>query len=166
MRRAPDPGLLLTQSVPVFSSRHSEMSGAIQFALLTSEGETPTMAKKKVFISFDFDNDLVLKELIVGQETLSDSPFEVVDTSLKEAGPMKTWKARARAAVQRSDLVIVMLGARTATAPGVLKEVAMALEAGVPIAQIIGNKGTNPTPVPNAGRVYAWDWENLAKLFG
>jgi hypothetical protein len=142
------------------------MSGAIQIYLLTPEGETPVMAKKKVFISFDFDNDLILKELIVGQEKQPDSPFEVVDTSLKEAGPMKTWKDRARAAVQRSDLVIVMLGARTATASGVLKEVAMAREAGVPIAQIIGKKGTNPAPVPNAGRVYAWDWDNLTKLFG
>ena len=124
------------------------------------------MAKKKVFISFDFDNDLVLKELIVGQEKLADSPFEVVDTSLKEAAPMKSWEDKARAAVQRSDLVIVMLGAKTATASGVLKEVAFAREAGVLIAQIIGNKGTNPTPVPNAGRVYAWDWDNLATLFG
>ena len=141
------------------------MSGAIQFKLLTPEGETPVMAKKKVFISFDFDNDRVLKELIVGQERLPDSPFEVVDTSLKEAAPMKMWEDRARAAVQRSDLVIVMLGARTATALGVLKEVAMARETGVPIAQIVGHEGTNPTPVPNAGRVYAWDWDNLTKLF-
>jgi hypothetical protein len=124
------------------------------------------MAKKKVFISFDFDHDLELKELIVGQEKLTDSPFEVVDTSLKEAAPLKTWEVKARAAVQRSDLVIVMLGAKTATASGVLKEVAIAREAGVPIAQIIGNKGTNPTPVPNAGRVYEWDWDNLTKLFG
>ena len=123
------------------------------------------MAKKKVFISFDFENDRALKELMVGQEKLPDSPFEVIDTSLKEAVPTKTWEDRARAAVQRSDLVIVMLGARTATAPGVLKEVAMALEAGVPTAQIVGHKDTNPTPVPNAGRVYAWDWDNLAELF-
>ena len=123
------------------------------------------MTKKKVFISFDFDNDLDLKELIVGQEKLPDSPFEVVDTSLKEAAPTKTWEDKARAAVRRSDLVIVMLGTKTATASGVLKEVAIAREAGVPIAQIIGNKGTNPTPVPNAGRVYAWDWDNLAELF-
>lgn len=141
------------------------MGGAIHFELLTPEREIPVMAKKKVFISFDFDNDRGLKERIVGQEKLPDSPFAVVDTSLKEAAPVKMWEDRARAAVQRSDLVIVMLGARTATAPGVLKEVAMAREAGVPVAQIIGNKGADPTPVPNAGRVYAWDWDNLKKLF-
>ena len=25
------------------------------------------MAKKKVFVSFDFDNDMILKEFIIGQ---------------------------------------------------------------------------------------------------
>jgi hypothetical protein len=123
------------------------------------------MAKKKVFVSFDFDNDLLLKDRLIGQEKLADAVFEVVDTSLKEAAPSKSWEDKARAAVQRSDLLIVMLGARTAAAPGVLKEVAMALEAGVPMAQIIGHDGANPAPVPNAGRVYVWDWANLTKLF-
>jgi hypothetical protein len=123
------------------------------------------MAKKKVFVSFDFDNDRALKELLVRQEMLADSPFEVVDTSLKEAAPLKMWEDKARTAVQRSDLLIVMLGMKTATASGVLKEVAMAVAAGVPTAQIIGDKGTNPAPVPNAGPVYEWDWDSLTNLF-
>ena len=49
------------------------------------------MAKKKVFVSFDFDNDKKLKDFIVGQSRLPDSPFEIIDTSLKEAAPMKTY---------------------------------------------------------------------------
>jgi len=55
------------------------------------------MAKKRVFVSFDFDNDKVLKDFIIGQSRLADSPFEVIDTSLKEAAPMKTWEDKARA---------------------------------------------------------------------
>ena len=55
------------------------------------------MAKKRVFISFDFDNDKKLKEFIVGQSRLPDSPFEIIDTSLKEAAPMKTWEDKASA---------------------------------------------------------------------
>jgi len=35
------------------------------------------MAKKRVFISFDFDNDKVLKDFIVGQSKRPDSPFEI-----------------------------------------------------------------------------------------
>ena len=33
------------------------------------------MAKTKVFVSFDFDNDKALKEFIVGQAKNSDSPI-------------------------------------------------------------------------------------------
>src|SRR5579863_5370395 len=89
------------------------------------KGES-SMAKKKVFVSFDFDNDKVLKDFIVGQAAHPDSPFEVIDTSLKEAQPMRTWEEKARAAISRSDLVIVMVGPQTFQAPGVLKEVDMA----------------------------------------
>ncbi len=124
------------------------------------------MAKKKAFISFDFDNDKTLKEFIIGQARLADSPFEVVDTSLKEAAPMKTWEDKARAAIKRSDIVVVMVGPSTYKAPGVLKEVQMARDEEIPIVQVIGYKDGNYTAVPNAGRLYAWNWENLKKLLG
>ena len=42
------------------------------------------MAKKRVFVSFDFDNDKTLKDFIVGQARLPDSSFEVAAHSLKE----------------------------------------------------------------------------------
>ena len=124
------------------------------------------MAKKRVFVSFDFDNDKVLKDFIIGQSKLTDSPFEVIDTSLKEAAPMKTWEDKARVAIKRSDIVIVMVGPSTHKAPGVLKEVAMARDEEIPIVQVIGYKDGNYTAVPNAGRLYAWNWDNLKKLLG
>jgi len=124
------------------------------------------MAKKKVFISFDFDNDKTLKEFIVGQARLSDSPFEIIDTSLKEAAPMKTWEDKARASIKRSDIVLVMVGPQTYWAPGVLKEVGMARQEMKPVVQIIGYKDGDYTPVPNAGRLYSWNWGNLKKLIG
>jgi len=54
------------------------------------------MAKKRVFISFDFDNDKTLKDFIIGQAKNEDSPFEVSDYSLKEAAPEKDWLASRR----------------------------------------------------------------------
>lgn len=122
------------------------------------------MTKTRVFVSFDFDNDRVLKDFILGQAKLPDSPFDVVDHSLKEAAPEKDWERKAKAAIERSEIVLVMVGARTHKAHGVLKEVAMAREAGVKIVQIIGYKTGDYTPVPNAGRLYAWSWDNLKKL--
>lgn len=120
--------------------------------------------KKRVFISFDFDNDRVLKDFIIGQSKNEDSPFEVIDHSLKEAAPERDWEKKAAAAIGRSEIVLVMVGEKTYKASGVLKEVAMARKAGVKVVQIIGRRDGNYTAVPDAGRLYAWSWENLKNL--
>lgn len=123
------------------------------------------MAKTKVFVSFDFDNDQFLRDAIIGQAKNEDSPFEVSDYSLKEEAPEKEWEARARAAISRSDVFVVMLGPKTVDAPGVLKEVAMAQELDKKRFQVIGySNGSEDWAVPGGGRTYAWTWENLKKL--
>ena len=123
------------------------------------------MGKKKVFVSYDFDNDKTLKDFIIGQAKLPDSPFEVIDFSLKEAAPEKTWLHKARTAISRAEVFIVMLGSKTRNAPGVLKEVKIANELKKEKFQVIGYKdGSETWAVPNAGRVYRWNWENLKKL--
>ena len=128
------------------------------------------MVKKKVFVSFDFDRDVTLRDFIVGQAKNADSPFSISDYSLKESKPEKDWEAKAHAAIARSDVFIVMLGSRTRFASGVKKEVAMAnrLLASGHIQnrfQIIGYRdGSTDWRVPNAGIVYRWNWSNLKKL--
>lgn len=122
------------------------------------------MSKKRVFVSFDFDNDKVLKDFVIGQARLPDSPFDVVDNSLKEAAPMTTWDEKARSGIKRSEIVLVMVGPNTYRAPGVLKEIRIAHEESVKVVQIIGYKDGDYTPVPNAGPLYKWNWENLKKI--
>ncbi len=120
--------------------------------------------KKRVFVSFDFDNDRTLKDFIIGQSRMPDSPFEVIDHSLKEAAPERDWETKARTAIARSEIVLVMVGPNTHRASGVLKEVRMARDLQKPIVQIIGYRDGNYTQIPNAGRLYRWNWENLKKL--
>lgn len=146
----PGPGLLIGAAAGIIGNH------------LLKEAEMAR--KKRVFVSFDFDNDRVLKEFLIGQSRLPDSPFEIIDCSLKEAAPMKTWEDKARRAIKGSDLVIVIVGDRTFKAPGVLKEVAMAREEDIRIIQMIGRKDADYRAVPDAGRLYAWSWENLKKL--
>ena len=122
------------------------------------------MDRKRVFVSFDFDNDRVLKEFIIGQSRLPDSPFEIIDFSLKEAQPMKTWEDKARAAIKRSEIVLVMVVPKTYQASGVLKEVKIAREEGIRIVQIIGYTTGTYKPVDNAGYLYRWNWDTLKKL--
>lgn len=123
------------------------------------------MAKKKVFVSFDFDNDKTLKEFIIGQAQNPDSPFEVSDHSLKEAKPEKDWLDHAKRAIGRADVFVIMLGSKTKNASGVLKELNAAIEKNKPKFQIIGYKnGSSDWAVPNGGRTYSWNWENLKNL--
>jgi hypothetical protein len=123
------------------------------------------MAKTKVFVSFDFDNNKTLYDFIIGQAKLSDSPFEVSDHSLKEAAPERDWELKARAAINRADKFIVMLGSTTRSAPGVKKEIAMAKDLGKTRFQIIGYRdGSRDWAVPDAGVTYSWNWDNLKKL--
>lgn len=120
--------------------------------------------KKKVFVSFDFENDRVLKDFIIGQSKNPDSPFEVTDVSLKEAAPEKDWEEKAKAKIKLADIVLVMVGPSTHKASGVLKEVKMANELKKKIIQLIGYKDGNYTRVEGAGILYSWNWENLKKL--
>ena len=123
------------------------------------------MAKTKIFVSFDFDNDRALRDLIVGQARLPDSPFEVADNSLKEASREAAWERKAQTAISRADKFVVMLGPRTRFAPGVKKEVLMALMLRKPRFQVIGYRdGSRNWAVPGGGRVYRWNWENLKAL--
>ncbi len=123
------------------------------------------MAKTKVFVSFDFDNDLDLKTLMVGQAILPDSPFEISDYSLKEAKPEADWLAHARTAIARSDVFMIVLGSKTRSAPGVLKELAIANAKGKKRFQIIGRpNGGAHWAVQGGGNTYKWTWENLKKL--
>ena len=123
------------------------------------------MNKTRVFVSFDFDNDKNLKDFIIGQSKLSDSPFEAMDWSMKEAAPEKNWELEAEKKIKRVDVVLVVVGEQTHKAPGVLKEVNMARENNKKIVQIIGYKDGDYKPVPNAGRLYSWNWENLKNIF-
>ena len=123
------------------------------------------MAKKRVFVSFDFDNDRALKEFIIGQARLPDSPFEVADHSLKEAQPQHDWEAKARRGISRAEVFIVVLGPRTRRASGVLKEVKMANDLAKTRFQVIGYPhGTANWAVPGGGRTYRWNWYNLKWL--
>lgn len=120
--------------------------------------------KKKVFVSFDFENDKVIKDFLIGQSKLPDSPFNVTDVSLKEAAPEKDWENKAREKIKAADIMIVMVGSKTYKASGVLKEVNIANAEKKKIVQIIGYRDGEYTRVEGAGLLYRWNWENLKKL--
>jgi len=117
---------------------------------------------KKVFVSFDYDNDARLKDLFAGQAKNPKSPFKLVDHSLKEAAPDAEWEKKAEVLVKKSDIVVVLVGDKTSSAHGVKKEVAMARRNNIPVVQVTNLAKANR--VEDAGRLYKWTWENLVIL--
>lgn len=123
---------------------------------------------KRAFISFDFDHDEDLRNLLAGQAKHPDSPFEIIDRSLKE--PLTgDWKEKVRRRMNNVDVMIVMCGEYTHTASGVAAELTIAREASKPYFLLWGRNGktcTKPTSALAADRIYEWTWDNLKALIG
>ena len=122
------------------------------------------MANKKVFVSFDFDNDQFLRTSLIGQAKNEGTPFEMEDWSVKEPWDQKTWKEECLTKIKRCDLVIVMVGEKTYSCSGVKAEIAMAKEAGVPVYGIEGYKNKNCTRPEGLDGYYDWTWANIKYL--
>lgn len=124
------------------------------------------MAKKRVFISFDYDHDSGLKTLLVGQAKYPDSPFELADWSIKEHID-GNWKDKARSRIRSVDVVAVICGEHTHTAVGVSAEIRIAQEEGKPYFLLKGYSErtcTRPTAAKASDKLYKWTWDNLKSL--
>ena len=121
----------------------------------------------RVFISYDYDNDPVLKEFLVGQAKLPGAPFVISDWSIKVASP--GWKNEARRRIRASDVVAVLCGLQTHNAVGVATEVKISQEEKMPYFLLKGYKNktcTRPSTSRATDTLYKWGWENLKLLIG
>ena len=118
---------------------------------------------KKVFVSFDYDNDNDKKGSLVAQAEDGESPFSILDFSLPKAAPDHLWLREAQSAIKRCDVFIVILGYNTHQASGVLKEVEIAKELRKFRFQL-KSQGTEPKSVKDAGPVVNWTWPKLRRM--
>jgi hypothetical protein len=126
------------------------------------------MTKSKVFISFDFDHDEDLRNLLVGQAKNEDSPFEIADWSLKE--PLSgDWKEKIRTRIKKVDQAVVICGEHIDTASGVNAEIKITQDEDKPYFLLWGRKDKRckkPTAAKSSDKIYKWTWDNLKKLIG
>lgn len=125
------------------------------------------MAKKRTFISFDYDYDIDLKNLLVGQSKNSDAPFEIVDMSIKEA-IASNWKENARRRIKGCDVVVIICGTNTNKATGVSAELKIAQEENISYFCLKGRsdkKCVFPVGIKDTDKMYKWTWDNLKLLF-
>jgi hypothetical protein len=126
------------------------------------------MAKPKVFVSFDYDHDEALKNFLVGQSKLKDSPFELADWSIKEP-QTGDWKEKARKRIKVVDVVAVICGLHTDTATGVSAEVTIAQEEKKDYFLLAGyadKTNKKPKAAKDSDKLYNWTWDNLKALIG
>lgn len=126
------------------------------------------MALQRVFCSFDYDHDEDIKNLLIGQAKLKDSPFALADWSVKE--PMTgDWKAKVRKRIRQVDQVVVLCGEHTDTASGVSVEIRIAKAENKPYFLLRGRSNKTckkPTAAGSSDKIYAWTWKNLKQLIG
>ncbi len=124
------------------------------------------MAKKRVFISFDYDHDEILRTFVTGQAKHEDTPFEFTDWSIKE--PLTgNWKDKARSRIKGVNVVAVICGEHTDTATGVSAELRIAQEEMVPYFLLQGYADKTckkPTAAKDSDKLYRWTWDNLKSL--
>lgn len=126
------------------------------------------MSTKRAFISFDFDHDEDLRNLLVGQAKNPDSPFSIADWSIKEH-LTGNWKEKVRERICGTDLTIVICGEWTHTASGVADEVRITREEAKPYFLLWGRGDktcTKPISALPSDKIYKWTWDNLKALIG
>ncbi|CAB4902728.1 unannotated protein [freshwater metagenome] len=124
------------------------------------------MAKVRLFISYDYDNDAFLTEALVEQSKKTDSPFEFTDASVK-VHLTGDWEEKVRGRIDRADQVAVICGKNTTTATGVTAEIEIAQALGKPYFLLAGySSGGNKKPKSAlaSDKMYEWTWPNLKSL--
>lgn len=121
---------------------------------------------KRAFISFDFDNDEDLRNLLSGQSKNTNSPFEIKDRSLKKHLD-GDWQEKIKNRMSNVDVVIVICGQKTHLADGVAIELEIAQQKNKPYFLLEGRQGIvcrRPMSARPTDRMYKWTWSNLELL--
>ena len=122
--------------------------------------------KKRAFISFDYDNDEVVRIYLSGQAKSLDSPFDFKDNSVRDH-LTGDWQQKVRRRMDNIDVVIVLCGTKTHTAKGVAAELQIAKDLNKPYFLLKAYKDkdcTKPTTASTSDKMYNWTWENLKLL--
>jgi hypothetical protein len=116
--------------------------------------------KKVVFVAFPIEDERQ-RDFLKGQSLNTNSPFEYVDMSVKEAYSSE-WKERVRTRIRRSDGVIALVSKNSLTSSGQKWEIACAREEKKRILGIWAYKDdrTNLEGV----RTVVWTWDTI-KVF-
>lgn len=118
-----------------------------------------TMADNKViFVAFAIEDENI-RNMIKGQSLRTDSPFEYIDMSVKEAYE-EEWKKKVRTRILRSDGVLVIVSKNSLNSSGQQWEIQCAKEEKKKIRGIWAYK-EDRTDLAGVDTM-VWTWDNIA----
>ncbi|WP_175946323.1 hypothetical protein [Caballeronia sp. BCC1704] len=115
-------------------------------------------AKKVIFVAFAIE-DARIRDMIKGQSLHTDSPFEYIDMSVKEAYD-EEWKKKVRTRILRSDGVLAIISKNSLTSSGQKWEIQCAKDEGKAVRGIWAYKDDR-TAVAGVNTM-VWTWDNVA----
>ena len=117
------------------------------------------MPTLRIFVSFEFDKDNDLKNNFY-EQAKNLTHHHVENSSLNESYPDQHWQQKARKAIEKCDVVIVLIGQDTHNAPGVETELEIASQLRKPIFQVRPQQRTY-TGVQSLGKPIPWLWKRI-----
>ncbi|MDE1550025.1 TIR domain-containing protein [Jeotgalibaca caeni] len=113
--------------------------------------------KKTIFIAFSME-DKIQRDFLKGQSLNTNSPFEYIDMSVKEAYDTE-WKKHVRTRIRRSDGVIVLVSKNSLKSSGQKWEILCSKEERKKILGIWAYSGDRTNIEGLNTKV--WTWENI-----
>jgi len=116
--------------------------------------------KKTIFVAFAIEDERQ-RDLLKGQSLNSDSPFEYIDMSVKEAYDTD-WKNKVRTRIKRSDGVIALISKNSLNSSGQKWEISCAKEECKKVLGVwaYSDDRTNIVGV----RTVAWTWDTISNF--
>lgn len=115
---------------------------------------------KVIFIAFAIEDERQ-RDFLKGQSLLTNSPFEYIDMSVKEAYE-SGWKEKVRARIKRSNGIIVLVSKNSSASTGQAWEINCAKEEGKRILGIRIYKD-DYSSISGIDTV-AWTWDAITKF--
>lgn len=115
-------------------------------------------SKKTIFVAFAIEDESI-RNMIKGQSLNTDSPFEYIDMSVKEAYDDE-WKKKVRTRILRSDGVLVIVSKNSLSSSGQKWEIQCAKEEKKKVRGIWAYKDDR-TNIEGVNTM-VWTWDNIA----
>jgi hypothetical protein len=117
-------------------------------------------SNKVVFVAFAIEDERQ-RDLLKGQSLNTNSPFEYIDMSVKDAYD-SNWKERVRTRIRRSDGVIALVSRDSVSSAGQKWEIQCAQEEGKKTIGVWAYRDDRTYLPALAGTTIEWSWQKIA----